>query len=92
MGDNPPSVCLSSVVAEAVVVVVDHAVHVVGKELLLLLRVDDESVQRELGITVDTSYELAVLVRLGACSASDGPGLEQTEFLSASGTNEPVRG
>ena len=64
---------LPSVIAEAVVVVADDAVHIVGEELLLLLRVDDESVDREFGIAVNASDEFAVLVRLRACSASDCP-------------------
>jgi len=83
---------LPSVVSEAVVVVRDDTVHVVGKELLLLLGVDDESVQGELRVAVHASDEPAVLVGLRACPARDGPGLEETEFLAAFGTFESVTG
>ena len=82
----------SSVITEAVVVVADNTVHVVGEELLLLFGVDDETVEREFRITVHASDELAVLVRLWTRPAGDCPGLEEAEFLSASGTDEPVRG
>ena len=82
----------SPVVSKGFVVVIDNTVHVSGEELLLLLGVDDETVQWEFFIAMDTSDILAVLVCHGACPTCDCPGLEKTELLSTVRTFESVSG